>query len=73
MQPYMVNFMTTPLPDKKTATVAMHLFVEIMLKFGFLRILHSNNGTEFKSKHIEHLTQQLSIKKTYMSPCYHQS
>ena len=25
---------TTPIPDKKTATVATHLFSEIMLKFG---------------------------------------
>ena len=40
-----------------------------MLKFGFPRILHFINGTEFKSKLIEHLTQQLSIKKTYISPC----
>ena len=28
--------MTTSLPDKKTVTVAVHLFSEIMLKFGFL-------------------------------------
>ena len=62
--------MTTSIPDKKTATVAIHLFSDIMLKFGFPRILHSNNGTEFKSKLIEHLIQQLSIKKTYISP-YH--
>ena len=39
-----------------------------MLIFSFLRILHSESGTEFKSKLIEHLAQQLSIKKTYISP-----
>ena len=53
--------MTTAIPDKKTATVAIHLFFEIMLKFSFPRILHSRNGTEFTSKLIEHITQQLSI------------
>ena len=59
--------MTTPIPDKKTATVATHLFSEIMLKFGFPRISHSGNGVEFKSKLTEHLTHQLCIKKTYIS------
>ena len=48
--------MTAPIPDKKTVTVAIHLFLEIMLKFGFPRILHSNSGTDFKSQLIEHLT-----------------
>ena len=28
-------FMTTLIPDKKTATVAIHLFLEIMFKFSF--------------------------------------
>ena len=36
--------MTTPIKDKKTTTVATHLFLDIMLKFGFPRILHSDNG-----------------------------
>ena len=60
--------MKTPIPDKKRATVAIHLFLEIMLKFSFPRILHSDNRREFKSKNIEHLTLQLSIKNTYISP-----
>ena len=47
--------MTTPLPDKKTTTLAVHLFLEIMLKFAIPQILHSDNGTDFKSKLIEHL------------------
>ena len=57
---------TTPIPDKKAVTVAIHLFLEIMLNFGFPRILHSDNGTEFKSKLIEHLTQQFGIKNIYL-------
>ena len=65
--------MTTPIPDKKTSAVAIDLFSEILLKFHFPRILYLHNGTEFKSKLIEHLTQQLGIKKTYISPHHPQS
>ena len=38
-----------------------------MLEFSFPRILHSDNGMEFKSKLIEDLSQQLGIKKTDIS------
>ena len=41
-----------------------------MLKFGFPRILHLDNGAEFKSKLMENLSQQLGIRKTFISP-YH--
>ena len=44
-----------------------------MLKFSFPRILHSDNGTEFKSKLNEYLSQQPGIKKTCISPCFPQS
>ena len=64
--------MTTHIPDKKTATVAIQLFLEIMFKFGFPRIVHSDNGTEFKPKLIEHLMEQLGIKKIYISSCHPQ-
>ena len=60
--------MTTTIPDQKTATVAIHLFLEIILKFGFPRILQSDNGTEFKCKLTEHLTQQLCIRKHIYAP-----
>ena len=60
--------MTIPIPDKNTSTIALQLFLEILLKSGFLRKLHSDNGTEFKSKLIEHLMQQLDVKKTYIPP-----
>ena len=55
-------------PNKKTTQVAVHLFLEIMLKFAFPWILHSDNKMEFKSQLIEHLPQHQSIKKTYISP-----
>ena len=42
-------FMIIPIPNKKTTTVAVQLFSKIFLKFRFPRILHSNNGAEFKS------------------------
>ena len=60
--------MMMPIKDKKTVTVATHLFSDIMKKFGFPRILHSDNGMEFKSKLIEYLSQLLGIKKTYIFP-----
>ena len=65
--------MTTPIPDKKTSTVDVQLFLEIFLKFGFPRTLYYDNRTEFKLKLIEHLTQQLGVKKTYISPYHPQS
>ena len=56
---------TTPIKDKKAMTVATHLFSDIMLKFCFPKILHSDNGTEFKSKFIEYLSKQLHKKDLY--------
>ena len=58
--------LTTPIKDEKMMTVTNHLFLEIMLKFGNPRILHSDNGTEFKSKLTENLSQQLGIRKTFI-------
>ena len=47
--------MTTPVKDKKTMSVANHFFSDIMLKFGYPRILHLDNGVEFKPKLLKHL------------------
>ena len=55
--------MTTPIKDKKTTSVANHLFLDIMLNFSFPRILQSDNGMEFKSKPMKNLSQQLGIRK----------
>ena len=61
--------MTTPIKDKRTMTVATHLFSDIILKFGFPRILHSDNGMEFESELIEHLSQQHGLKNLkFLSP-----
>ena len=60
--------MTTPIKDKMTTSVANHLFLDIMLKFGFPRISHSDSGTEFKSKLMEQLSQQHCIRKNFHFP-----
>ena len=65
--------MTTQIRDKKTTSVANHLFVDIMLKFSFPRILHLDNGAEFKSKLVENLSQQLGTSKTFIYPCHPQT
>ena len=64
--------MTTPINNKKMMTAVTHLFSD-MLKFGFPRILHSDSGMEFKSKLIEYISQQLGIKRTYISPHHPQA
>ena len=61
--------MITPIKDKKMMAVANHLFSDIMLKFSFPRILHSDGGREFKSKLIENLSQQIGIRMAFISPC----
>ena len=53
--------------------VKKHLFADIVLKFGFPRILHLDNGMEFKSKLIETLLQQLGIRKISISSCHLQA
>ena len=63
--------MTTLITDRKTTSVSNHLFADILLKWGFPRILHSDNGTEFKSKLMENLSQQLGIKKSLFSLITH--
>ena len=40
-----------------------------MSKFGFPRILHLDNGAEFKSKLMENLSEKLGTRKTFIS--YH--
>ena len=57
--------MTSHRKDKKTMTLVTHLLSDIVLKPCFPSILHSDNGTEFKSKLLEHLPQRICIKKTY--------
>ena len=64
--------MSTPIKDKKKMTVANHLFSDIMLKFGFPRILHSDNGMEFKSNSWK-IFPATWYKKSYISPHHPQA
>ena len=63
--------MTTHIPNKKITTLAVQLFSEIFPKFGFPSILHSDNIAKFISKFIKNLTQQIGVKKTFISPSPH--
>ena len=72
MQPYMLP-PYHPYQGQKDNKSSRPFFSDIMLKFGFPRILHSDNGTEFKSKLIGDVYQQLGIKKTFISPCHPQA
>ena len=65
--------MTNQIRDKNITSVANHLFADIMLKFDFLRILHSDNGMEFKSKLMENLSQKLGIRKISFPPHHPQA
>ena len=67
MQPHRLSHDDPYQRQKDNSSDALTL--DIMLKFRFPRILHSDDGIEFKSKLIEYLSQQLCIKKTYISPC----
>ena len=66
MQPYRLPH-DQPNQRQKTIMVANQLFSDIMLKFSFPTILHSHNGTEFKSKFIENLALQRGIRKSFIS------
>ena len=61
------HLMTTNHKEQKDNEVVAHLFSDIMPKFSFPQILHSDSGTEFKSKLIKHLSQQLSMKRLTFS------
>ena len=66
--------MTTPHTRQKDLNCSHTLiFGKKLLKFSFPRILHSDNGTEFKSKLIEHLTEQVSYQENLYFPHHPQS
>ena len=55
-----------------TTSVTNHFFAARMLKWGF-PILHLNNTGEFRFKLMESLSQQLGIRKTFISPHHPQA
>ena len=70
MQPYSLHHDYPYQGQIDNGSSKKHLFLNIMLKFAFHRILHSDNGTDFKSKLIRNLSQQPSIKKPFIFPCH---
>ena len=63
------NLHTRPKDSNSSYTLVFRNNAQIW----FPKILHSDNGAEFKPKLIEHITQHLSVKKTYISPCHSQA
>ena len=62
-----------PLPDHTALTVADALVVEVFLKFGTPRLIHSDQGAEFQSELIRELCRILEIKQTRTAPYHPQS
>ena len=58
-----VYLMMTSITDRKTVRLVTYLFLDIMLEFDFPKILHCDNGMEFKSKLTQYLSQQLGIRR----------
>ena len=57
-----------PLPDQQATTVANVLAKEWITKFGCPSEIHTDNGTNFKSKLIESLCQMFEIDQTSTCP-----
>ena len=60
-----------PIPDQKAMTVARKLVYEIMVRYGALRELHRDQGTNFGSKVVLEVCRLFGIHKTRTTP-YHQ-
>ena len=61
------------LPDHTALTVADALVVEVFLKFGTPRLIHSDQGAEFQSELIKEIYRLLEIKQTRTAPYHPQS
>ena len=59
-----------PVPDQKATTVARKLVYEIVARYGAFRELHSDQGTNFRSKVVLEVCRLFGIHKTRTTP-YH--
>ena len=59
-----------PMPNQKTKTVAKILVEDICCRYGTLKLLLTDRGTNFRSELLEEVTNYLKIKRIYTSP-YH--
>lgn len=61
---------TIPMADQRAETVAKHLVVEILTRFGAPQIILSDQGTNFQSKLVKYICELFNIKQTRTTP-YH--
>ena len=61
-----------PMKDITAKTVADFILKRWIALFGVPKILHSDNGTQFKSDIINELCKRFQIKQSYSSPYYHE-
>ena len=59
-----------PIPDHKAMTVASKLVYEIVARYGAFHELHSDQGTNFRSKVVLEVCRLFGIHKTRTNP-YH--
>ena len=61
-----------PIPDKSAETIVKTYIREVYSKYGGSRKILSDNGTEFKNKLFEQVSQELGIEhKVYSPPPHH--
>ena len=61
-----------PLKNISAKTVTEIIFERWIAYFGIPRIIHSDNGTQFKSEIMKELCNKLQIKQSFSAPYYHQ-
>jgi transposase InsO family protein len=59
-----------PLTNKRAETVAWAILTQWICRHGWMKILHSDNGTEFVNETLKHLCEWLGMRRTTTTP-YH--
>lgn len=61
-----------PIRDISAKTISENLIVRWISYFGIPKVLHSDNGTQFRSTIMRELCQRLGVKQSFSAPYYHQ-
>ena len=61
-----------PIKDISARTVVDSLMVRWISYFGIPKIIHSDNGTQFRSSIMKELCHKLGVKQSFSAPYYHQ-
>lgn len=64
---------TCPIPDKSANTVAKAIVNNFILKYGMIKELRSDCGTEYRNQVLSELCQLLNIDKKFSTPYRHES